>query len=124
MDYFATVRPGETRRLPYIVRMDGRIAEIMCPESNVRLMADVWFPTLEDQDAFLESRRRQLDLFQNKGMVTFLRREEGLATSVGEDEQPVHLKTKNTAKVFGVTIDELKYAGRIALRAIMETYRT
>lgn len=124
MDYFATVRPGETRRLPYIVRMDGRIAEIMCPESNVRLMADVWFPTLADQDAFLESKRRQWDLHQNKGRVTFLRKRDELTVSVGEDEPPVHLKTKNTAKVFGVTIDELKYAGRIALKAIMETYRT
>ena len=133
-DYSVVVRPREpSGKPPFVIETEHGSAVMLCPRNGKRIVLEVHFRTVDEQDAFMASNRNPVDVFRHHGIFTVFDQQENADTGpIAESNAvPENLYLSSTeqmsgeelAKRLGLTLDELKVVRVAGLRAICARYR-
>lgn len=123
--YAVTVRPESPPEIPKLDSVDGMIAYVRFPRSGKVLAFELHFASLDQQDAFMQTRRMMLDATRYGGRLTIATPTHLLdVTDERQDGKPTRLSSGKIAPLLGVGSEELRIAHRIAWHGILDGLST
>lgn len=119
--YAVTVRPESPPEIPKLDSVDGMTAYVRFPRSGKVLAFELHFASLEQQDAFMQTRRKMLDVSRYGGRLAITTPTLLVdAKDERQDGKPTKLSSRKIAPLLGIGSEELKIAHRIAWRGILD----